>query len=128
LPPHHPPPPSPPPPPPPLSLPPPRRPPPPPTPQDIAISMLADYGWSSSEFSCLDSLWVSESDWNISATNASSGAYGIPQALPGDKMATAGPDWRTDPATQIAWGLDYIRQSYGTPCGAWSFKMSNNWY
>lgn len=97
-------------------------------PRDIAEAMLAAYGWSSSEFSCLDQLWVSESDWDPSATNPSSGAYGIPQSLPADKMATAGADWRTNPATQISWGLTYIRDSYGTPCGAWSFKQSNNWY
>ncbi len=97
-------------------------------PRDIAEAMLGGYGWSNSEFSCLDQLWVSESDWDPSATNPSSGAYGIPQSLPADKMATAGADWRTNPATQISWGLTYIRDSYGTPCGAWSFKQSNNWY
>ena len=97
-------------------------------PRDIAAAMLVDYGWSGSEFSCLDQLWVSESDWDASATNPSSGAYGIPQSLPADKMATAGSDWRTNPTTQIEWGLTYIRASYGTPCGAWSFKQSNNWH
>ncbi len=97
-------------------------------PRDIAMSMLGDYGWSSEEFSCLDSLWVSESNWNPSATNPSSGAYGIPQSLPAEKMATAGADWRTNPATQIEWGLDYIESSYGSPCNAWYFKQGNNWY
>jgi hypothetical protein len=97
-------------------------------PRDIAMGMLGDYGWSSSEFSCLDSLWVSESNWNINATNSSSGAYGIPQALPASKMASAGPDWQTNPATQIEWGLDYISARYGSPCSAWSFKQGNNWY
>ena len=97
-------------------------------PRDIAMSMLADYGWSSDQFSCLDSLWVSESNWNINATNAYSGAYGIPQALPAEKMATAGADWRTNPATQIKWGLSYIQSSYGSPCSAWDFKQGNNWY
>jgi hypothetical protein len=87
-------------------------------PRDIAMSMLADYGWSSDQFSCLDSLWVSESNWNTYATNSSSGAYGIPQSLPAEKMASAGPDWRTNPATQIKWGLTYIESSYGSPCNA----------
>jgi hypothetical protein len=97
-------------------------------PRDIAMSMLDDYGWSSDQFSCLDSLWVSESNWNVYATNSSSGAYGIPQSLPAEKMATAGSDWRTNPATQIKWGLTYIESSYGSPCNAWSFKQGNNWY
>jgi len=97
-------------------------------PRDIAMSMLGDYGWSSDQFSCLDSLWVSESNWNVSATNSSSGAYGIPQSLPAEKMASAGPDWRTNPATQIEWGLTYIQSSYGSPCSAWYFKQGNNWY
>jgi hypothetical protein len=97
-------------------------------PRDIAMSMLADYGWSSDQFSCLDSLWVSESNWNVYATNSSSGAYGIPQSLPAEKMASAGADWRTNPATQIEWGLTYIESSYGSPCNAWYFKQGNNWY
>ncbi len=97
-------------------------------PRDIAASMIASFGWSSTEFSCLDQLWVSESDWDTTATNPSSGAYGIPQSLPAEKMAAAGSDWRTNPATQIEWGLHYIRLSYGTPCSAWNFKQANNWY
>ena len=97
-------------------------------PRDIARAMLAQYGWSEYEFGCLDSLWVGESNWNPSATNPTSGAYGIPQSLPAEKMASAGPDWRTNPATQIAWGLEYIRLSYGTPCSANSFKAGNGWY
>ncbi len=97
-------------------------------PRDIAMSMLGDYGWSSDQFSCLDDLWVSESNWNVSATNSSSGAYGIPQSLPAEKMATAGADWRTNPATQIEWGLTYIQSSYGDPCNAWYFKQGHNWY
>jgi hypothetical protein len=97
-------------------------------PRDIAMAMLGDYGWSSDQFSCLDSLWVSESNWNIYATNSSSGAYGIPQSLPAEKMASVGADWRTNPATQIEWGLDYIQSSYGSPCNAWYFKQGNNWY
>lgn len=101
---------------------------PPPTPRAIAASMLSRYGWGSDQFSCLDQLWVSESDWNPRAVNWSSGAYGIPQALPPEKMASAGADWRNNPATQIEWGLEYIRLSYATPCGAWAFKLSNSWY
>lgn len=97
-------------------------------PREIAMSMLPSYGWDSGEFTCLDQLWVSESGWNPYAENSSSGAYGIPQSLPAEKMATAGADWQTNPATQIEWGLTYIRDSYGTPCGAWNFKLSNNWY
>ncbi|MBA2446232.1 MAG: lytic transglycosylase domain-containing protein [Nocardioidaceae bacterium] len=104
------------------------EPPQPTDPRALAQSMLPAYGWSSSEFSCLDQLWVSESDWDPTAINPTSGAYGIPQSLPAEKMATTGSDWRTNPATQIAWGLGYIRDSYGTPCGAWSFKQGNNWY
>jgi len=90
--------------------------------------MLPRYGWGSDQFSCLNQLWISESDWNPFAENSSSGAYGIPQSLPPEKMASAGPDWRTNAATQIEWGLEYIWLSYGTPCGAWSFKLSNSWY
>jgi hypothetical protein len=97
-------------------------------PRAIAESMIADYGWDSSEFDCLDQLWVSESNWDVNATNPTSGAYGIPQSLPAGKMASAGSDWRTNPATQIEWGLDYIDSSYGTPCSAWEFKQANNWY
>ncbi len=98
------------------------------SPQDIAMGMLADYGWSTSEFGCLDEIYLHESGWNPSAENPSSGAYGIPQALPGDKMATYGADWQTNPTTQLEWGLSYIRDSYGSPCGAWSFWQSNSWY
>src|SRR5262245_53953438 len=97
-------------------------------PRDIAESMLSDYGWDSSEMSCLDELWVSESNWDVHAMNPTSGAYGIPQALPAGKMASAGSDWRTNPSTQIEWGLGYIESSYGTPCSAWDFKQGNGWY
>src|SRR5580693_9014806 len=75
------------------------------SPQQIAEQMLSQFGWSSSQFSCLQPLWALESGWNIYASNPSSGAYGIPQALPGSKMASAGPDWQSDAATQIRWGL-----------------------
>jgi hypothetical protein len=97
-------------------------------PQDIARSMLPRFGWSSDQFSCLDQIYIHESGWNPSATNPYSGAYGIPQALPGDKMAAFGSDWQTNPATQLAWGLSYIRDRYGSPCGAWGFWQSHNWY
>jgi hypothetical protein len=96
--------------------------------QQIAMGMLASYGWSSSQFSCLKSLWNEESGWNVYATNPSSGAYGIPQALPGSKMASAGPDWQTDAATQIRWGLTYIKSLYGSPCGAWAHEEADGWY
>jgi hypothetical protein len=96
--------------------------------QQIALGMLGSYGWSSSQFSCLASLWNEESGWNVTASNPSSGAYGIPQALPGSKMASAGPDWQTDAATQIRWGLGYIKAEYGSPCGAWSHEEADGWY
>jgi hypothetical protein len=97
-------------------------------PRDIARAMLAGRGWSGSQFECLDALWVGESNWDPYAENPSSGAYGIPQALPAEKMATAGSDWATNPATQIKWGLTYISARYGSPCDANSFKLSNGWY
>jgi hypothetical protein len=98
------------------------------SPQQIAAAMLGSFGWSSSEFGCLQSLWNAESGWNPSASNPISGAYGIPQALPGSKMASAGADWQTNPATQIKWGLGYIKQVYGSPCAAWSHEQSAGWY
>ena len=97
-------------------------------PRDIALGLLSNYGWSSNEFGCLDSLYIHESGWDHTATNPSSGAYGIPQSLPADKMASAGADWRTNPQTQLKWGLGYIRDRYGSPCGAWGFWQANNWY
>ena len=97
-------------------------------PQQIAAAMLGSYGWPSSQFGCLVSLWNTESGWNIYASNPSSGAYGIPQALPGSKMASAGPDWESNAATQIRWGLGYIKSLYGSPCGAWSQEQANGWY
>ncbi len=90
--------------------------------------MLGNFGWSSGQFGCLNELWASESGWNVYAANPSSGAYGIPQALPGSKMASAGPDWQTSAATQIRWGLGYIRSVYGSPCGAWGHETSYGWY
>ena len=95
--------------------------------QQIAAAMLGSFGWSSSQFSCLDSLWERESGWSVTAANPD-GAYGIPQALPGAKMASAGPDWQTDAATQIRWGLEYIKSMYGSPCGAWDHELATGWY
>lgn len=97
-------------------------------PRGIAQAMVAQRGWGAGEFECLVQLWQRESGWNPYAQNASSGAYGIPQALPGSKMASAGADWQTNPATQIAWGLGYIANRYGTPCGAWGHSNSVGWY
>jgi hypothetical protein len=98
------------------------------SPQQIAERMLGQFGWSSGQFSCLQPLWEHESGWNVTAENPTSGAYGIPQALPGSQMSSAGADWRTDAATQIRWGLTYIQGRYGSPCGAWSHEQEANWY
>jgi hypothetical protein len=98
------------------------------SPEQIAEQMLGQFGWSTSQFSCLQPLWQQESGWNVSAENPSSGAYGIPQALPGSEMASAGADWQTDAATQIRWGLTYIQGRYGSPCGAWAHEEADGWY
>ena len=98
------------------------------SPQQIAEQMLSQFGWSSGQFSCLQPLWAQESGWNIYASNPSSGAYGIPQALPGSKMSSAGPDWQGNAATQIRWGLTYIQGTYGSPCAAWSHEQADGWY
>ena len=91
-------------------------------------ALMLSAGFKIDQFPCLDKLFARESGWNYKATNSSSGAFGIPQALPGDKMAKFGSDWRTNPATQIKWGLDYIENRYSTPCGAWSHSQSTGWY
>ncbi|WP_030232843.1 MULTISPECIES: transglycosylase SLT domain-containing protein [unclassified Streptomyces] len=80
------------------------------------------------QFQCFSNIVDHESDWNYKAVNPSSGAYGMFQALPGSKMSSAGADWRTNPATQIKWGLNYMNDRYGSPCDAWSFWQANNWY
>lgn len=98
------------------------------SPVEIGQSMAAARGWSGDQWSCLYSLWSKESGWNPNAHNSRSGAHGIPQALPGSKMASHGADWATNPATQIAWGLDYIAGRYGTPCAAWNHSVSRGWY
>jgi hypothetical protein len=96
----------------------------------LAEAMLSTHGWAKSQISALIKLWDGESNWNHTATNPSSGAYGIPQSLPANKMASAGPDWRTNPATQIKWGLGYIKNRYGSPADAYSFWLSQSphWY
>jgi hypothetical protein len=98
--------------------------------QEIARLKMASHGWAAGEFPCLVALWNAESGWSWSATNPSSGAYGIPQALPGWKMASAGSDWLTNPATQITWGMGYIKSVYGSPCRAYDMfrARSPHWY
>ncbi len=95
--------------------------------QGIAYKLLPSFGFSTNQFGCLNDIWSRESGWRYNAENAS-GAYGIPQALPGSKMASAGPDWQTDPTTQIKWGLGYIKGRYGTPCDAWAAWQNQGWY
>ena len=96
--------------------------------QSIAYNMMASFGFSPTTFfGCLKDIWNRESGWRYDAENAS-GAYGIPQALPGSKMASAGADWQTNPATQIKWGLGYIKAIYGDPCKAWAFEEANGYY
>lgn len=100
-------------------------------PRAAARVLMADYGFSSdAQWNCLNLLWEGESSWRYTAENSSSGAYGIPQSLPASKMASVGADYRTNPITQIKWGLGYIKQSYGTPCGAWNFWNNRfpHWY
>ena len=98
------------------------------SPRELGQILAAERGWSGEQWSCLDSLWQRESNWSPTARNSSSGAFGIPQSLPGSKMASAGSDWQTNPATQISWGLTYIADRYGSPCGAWGHSESHNWY
>ena len=98
------------------------------SPEQIAQQMLSQFGWSSSQFSCLQPLWEHESGWSVTAENPTSGAYGIPQSLPASQMSSAGADWQTNAATQIRWGLTYIQGRYGSPCGAWAHEESDNWY
>lgn len=96
--------------------------------QAYAQTAVQARGWGAGEFDCLVSLWNRESGWRVNAHNTSSGAYGIPQSLPGSKMSSAGSDWETNPATQIEWGLGYISGRYGTPCGAWAHSEDIGWY
>ncbi|MCF3135166.1 transglycosylase SLT domain-containing protein [Streptomyces olivochromogenes] len=92
--------------------------------QSIAHKMIPD----AAQYTAFSKIVEHESGWNISATNSSSGAYGLVQALPGSKMASAGSDWKTNPATQIKWGLDYMNSRYGSPADAWNFWQANGWY
>jgi hypothetical protein len=94
----------------------------------VGWRLAAARGWGGAQFECLDQMWTRESGWRVSAYNEVSGAYGIPQAHPGEKMSGAGPGWRTNPATQISWGLTYIARKYGSPCAAWSFWLDHYWY
>jgi hypothetical protein len=103
---------------------------PPPNPataQGIAYALLPSFGFSTNQYGCLNNIFSRESGWRYNAENAS-GAYGIPQALPGSKMASAGPDWQTNPTTQIKWGLGYIKSRYGSPCQAWAAWQVQGWY
>jgi hypothetical protein len=93
------------------------------SPQQIAKQMMP-----AGQFECFSNIVSHESGWDHTATNASSGAYGLVQALPATKMSSAGADWKTNPKTQIKWGLDYMNDRYGSPCGAWNFWQANNWY
>ena len=86
------------------------------------------YGWGGDQFKCYDNIIMRESLWDQYADNPNSSAYGIPQALPGKKMASEGADWKTNPETQIRWGLKYVKERFGTPCKAWAFKRANGWY
>ncbi|MEU7929083.1 lytic transglycosylase domain-containing protein [Micromonospora sp. NPDC049801] len=93
----------------------------------IGCALMLEKGFGIAEFPCLEKLWTKESGWNHKAANPI-GAYGIPQSLPGSKMGTVADDWRTNPATQIIWGLGYIKGKYKTPCGAWTYFQNNNHY
>jgi len=97
-------------------------------PRDLARALMPQFGMSSSQFGCLDNIWSQESGWNVHAANPTSSAYGIPQALPGSKMSSAGPNWEDNAETQIRWGLGYIRDRYGSACAAWSYKQGAGWY
>ncbi|GAA2723575.1 hypothetical protein [Actinocorallia aurantiaca] len=97
--------------------------------KQIGLDLAADFGWDGRrQWRCLERLWSRESGWNHLARNPSSGAHGIPQALPGSKMGGISADWRTNPETQIKWGLRYIKGRYGTPCGAWAHFGASGWY
>jgi hypothetical protein len=107
----------------------------PPAPSDpsgaeaIGKELLPSFGFNqTTQWGCLYNLWMRESGWNVYAENTASGAYGIPQAYPGNKMATVASDWQTDPTTQIKWGLGYISATYGTPCGAWQNELNYGSY
>ena len=95
----------------------------------IGQRMAARWGWTGGQWNCLNALWTRESGWQVTVWNTQgSGAYGIPQSKPASKMASAGPDYMTNPRTQIRWGLGYIKSRYGTPCGAWAHEIADGWY
>ena len=97
--------------------------------REVAKELMDEkYGWGKKQYACLDDLWIKESNWNYRASNKRTGAHGIPQALPATKMDSAGTDWRTNPVTQISWGLRYIEVRYETPCKAWAKFKRSNWY
>ena len=96
--------------------------------QRIGKELAAARGWDGQQWNCLRDLWIKESGWSTRSSNSSGTAWGIPQALPGSKMAKFGSDWRTNPATQIKWGLHYIDNRYGNPCSAWNHWQNHNWY
>jgi resuscitation-promoting factor RpfB len=98
------------------------------TPREIARQLLHRFHWKQRQFRYLNLLWSQESSWNVHALNAYSGAYGIPQAVPGSRMAAAGPNWESNARTQILWGLRYIKERYGTPEAAWNHELSTGWY
>jgi hypothetical protein len=98
------------------------------TSKQFALGLLLDMGYDSEQYSCIVKLWDRESNWRVNAVNKSSGAYGIPQALPGNKMASEGEDWLTNAQTQIRWGLNYIKGRYGSPCGALAHSNKFGWY
>jgi hypothetical protein len=98
------------------------------SPRAIGRRLAAARGWTGRQWTCLDELWTRESSWHVHDRNGSSGAYGIPQAMPGHKMASAGSDWRDSAATQIRWGLSYISSVYGSPCGAWEHSQRHGYY
>ncbi len=96
--------------------------------RQVGCALMLSSGFKIAQFPCLNKLWQKESGWNYKAENRSSGAYGIPQALPGTKMASTGADWKTNPATQIKWGLGYIKGRYNTPCDAWAHSEAKGFY
>jgi hypothetical protein len=98
------------------------------TPEQIARRMLGSFRWRGWQFKYLNLLWSRESGWNVFAENPYSGAYGIPQAVPGSKMSSAGPNWESDARTQIRWGLRYIKAMYGSPLAAWQHELATGWY
>jgi hypothetical protein len=98
------------------------------SPQQIAQSMLSGYGWDGGQWTYLYQLWEKESGWSVTATNLGSGAYGIAQANPASQMDSVGSDWQTDATTQIKWGLEYIKDRYGSPAAAWAHETADGWY